>query len=314
MLSDARSDRLHRFAAEIGPAGPVRVVGGDTRYLVGGAPSAAALVVRAPVGVSEHEPAEMIVRVGAGTPLDELQRVVGRAGQRVILDGPTGCTVGGVLAVGRSGIRRLGDGHVRDALLGAQVVDHTGTLVTIGGATVKNVTGYDLCRLMVGSLGTLGCVGEVILRCVPLPARSVWITGPVDPSAASVLHRPVSVLWDGSSTWVLVEGAIGAVDDELRRAAEVGLIDVEQSDVGQPSPPTLPPHRWSTIPSRIAATVADWTEPFVAEMGVGVIHASRASAAPRAEPSVVAVHQRIRDQFDPFRRFNPGRDPLSVAS
>lgn len=302
-----RSDRLVRFAAEIGPSGPVRVVGGDTRYLVGGAPSAAAEVVRAPVGVVVHEPAEMTVRVGAGTALAEVQEVIGRAGQRVILDGPAGCTVGGVLAVGRSGSRRLGDGPVRDALLGAQVVDHTGTLVTIGGATVKNVTGYDLCRLMVGSLGTLGCVAEVILRCVPIAPRSVWIAGPVEPSTAKVLHRPVSVLWDGTITWALVEGAVGAVDDELDRAAKVGLVE-------RPGPPQLPPYRWSTRPSRIASTVDAWSEPFVAEMGVGVIHASVPAPAVAVESGVAAVHQRIRDQFDPSRRFNPGRDPLSVAS
>ena len=302
------SGAIATFAAEVGSAGPIRMLGGDTHELVGGPADGEARVLCAPSGIVEHQPADMTVRVRAGTTLETLQGELALSGQRVVLDGGPGATVGGVLAVGRSGVRRRGDGHVRDAVLGAQIIDHTGAIVTIGGGTVKNVAGYDLCRLMVGALGTLGCLAEVILRCLPIAARSVWVSGRVAPAAAQVLHRPTSVLWDGAATWALVEGAEEAVADELRRAAAVGLGGVVSG------PPALPPHRWSSRPGRVAATAADIAGPFVAEIGVGVIHAWRPSPTSELDPMIVALHQRIRDQFDPARRFNPGRDPLAAAS
>lgn len=295
---------LEEFAELVGHSGPVRVVGGNTRAEVGGAPSELARVVSAPAGIITHEPADMVVRVLAGTLLESLQTTLAGSGQRVILDGPAGSTVGGVLAVGRSGVRRRGDSHVRNAVLGARVVDHSGTLVTVGGATVKNVTGYDLCRLLVGSLGTLAVLAEVILRTLPAPERSQWVRGDVHPGATSKLYRPVSVLWDGTTTWVLIEGVAEAVEDQLSIAAEVGIGD----RVG--APPALPAHRWSVRPGAITSTVCGWDTPFVAEIGVGTIHATDPSPERVPEPGVVALHRRLRDRFDPGRRLNPGREPL----
>src|SRR5207247_4197918 len=99
-----------------------------------------------------------------------------------------GATVGGVLAVGRSGLRRLRFGPIRDVLLEARYVSAEGRLVKAGGPTVKNVSGFDLCRLLVGSLGTLGLLAEVVLRCRPLPAESRWLAGEADP--LGLLRRP----------------------------------------------------------------------------------------------------------------------------
>jgi FAD/FMN-containing dehydrogenase len=293
------------FASEVGSSGPVTISGGGTATDVGGRGDDTARVVRAPSGRIEVEAAEMIVRVDAGVTLAELESELARHGQRVALAGAAGATVGGVLAVGRSGPRRLGDGPVRDALLGAMVVDHTGTVVTVGGSTVKNVTGYDLCRLMVGSLGTLACLGQATLRTSPIAERSQWVRGNVAPASASVLHRPVSVLWDGTATWALVEGPSDAVEAQLAAAAAVGL------DVGVDAPPPLPAHRRSVRPGSILTAVEALSGPFVAEMGVGVVHAAEPGAPGRAPESVTELHRRLRDRFDPTRRLNPGREPLA---
>jgi len=96
------------------------------------------------------------VRLGAGTTMSELDDTLAAKGQTTVLEGAPDATVGGVLAVGHSGLRRRRVGPVRDALLQVRYVSAEGRLITAGGPTVKNVTGYDLCRLMVGSLGTLG--------------------------------------------------------------------------------------------------------------------------------------------------------------
>ena len=123
----------------------------------------------APVGIESIQAEEMTVSCGAGTPVAELDDALAAHGQCVAVP-PTG-TVGGALAVGQSGIRRLGYGPVRDVLLQTRYVSAAGEVVKAGGPTVKNVSGFDLCRLLVGSRGTLGFLGDVIMR--TRPARVV---------------------------------------------------------------------------------------------------------------------------------------------
>lgn len=293
---------LDRFAAEVGEEGPVTVVGGRTAWDVGGPVDPAAREVRAPSGVVAFEPADLTVRVGAGTPVAELAAAVAGAGQAVALPDTPGATVGGVLAVGRSGVRRLGWGPVRDALLEARYVSAGGQVVKAGGPTVKNVSGFDLCRLLVGSLGTLGLLGEVVLRTRPLPAAARWLAGPADPFALLAgLHRPSSLLSDGATTWVLLEGDPADVAEQAAACERAGMADAS-------GPPPLPPHRWSLPPGELRGL----TGRFVAEVGVGVVHADR-PAPPRAlDPVTVDLNRTVRSRFDPAGRLNPGREPLST--
>jgi FAD/FMN-containing dehydrogenase len=217
--------------------------------------------------------------------------------------------VGGVLAVGHSGLRRLGWGAVRDVLLEARVVTADGRVVKAGGPTVKNVSGYDLCRLLVGSLGTLAFTAEVVLRTRPLPPAERWLAGEADPfGLVDRLYRPATILWDGTTTWVLLDGH---PDDVAAQSALAGLADAG-------GPPALPgPHRWSLRPSELPALGGDGSSEgagrFVAEVGVGVVHAQRPAPARPVDPHVVELHSRIKAVFDPGGRLNPGRDPLAAA-
>jgi FAD/FMN-containing dehydrogenase len=308
------ADRVATFAAEVGPpdAGPVVAVGGRTQWDVGGAvdPGVGAREVRPPAGLVSVEAADMTVRVRAGTTVDDLDAALAEVGQCVALPAWPGATVGGVLAVGRSGLRRLGWGPVRDTLLEVRAVSADGAVVTAGGPTVKNVSGFDLCRLLTGSLGTLGLIAEVVLRTRPLPAAERWLAGDADPFAlVRALHRPAAVLWDGTTTWVLLDGHPADVEAEAARA---GLADAA-------GPPDLPPHRWSLRPTALAglapppgsATGPD-TGRFVAEVGVGVVHAAEPPPARTATPEVAHLHHRIKHLFDPTGRLAPGRDPLAA--
>jgi len=295
---------LEVFAAEVGADGPVVPVGGRTQWDAGGLPEPGAREVRAPAGLVSHDPAEMIVRVRAGTTVAALDAALAERGQTVALPAWPGATVGGVLSVGRSGLRRLAWGPVRDTVLEARYVSAEGRLVKAGAPVVKNVTGFDLCRLLVGSLGTLGVLAEVVLRCRPLPAASRWLRGTADPfGVLRRLHRPSAILWDGATTWVLLEGDGADVDAEERALGP----DFVETD----GPPALPSgSRQSVRPSALRGL----TGAFVAEVGVGVVHRADPSLPPAPDPSTVELHRRIKLLFDPRGRLNPGRSVLGVAA
>jgi FAD/FMN-containing dehydrogenase len=295
---------LAAFAAQIGSSGPVAVVGGRTQWEVGGEVDPRARLVGAPSGVVAVHAAEMTVRVGAGTTIAALHAALAESGQTTALDGADGATVGGTLAVGHSGLRRLRLGPVRDTLLEARYVSAEGRVIVAGGPTVKNVTGYDLCRLLVGSLGTLGFLGEVLLRTRPLPDAAQWLAGPVAPQLVlDALYRPSCVLWDGTTSWTLVEGYEPDVESESAAGGRLGLRPVE-------GPPDLPPVRSSLRPDALASLPRSLAGRFVAQIGVGVVHADQPVAAPAPSDAVRTLHHRLQQEFDPTGRCNPGRDPL----
>jgi glycolate dehydrogenase FAD-binding subunit len=290
---------LAAFTEEVGSEGPVAVVGGRTQWDVGGELAPGTRLVEAPSAIAWIAAEEMTVSCGAGTLVTDLDAALAEQGQCVALPDWAGATVGGVLAVGRSGIRRLGYGPVRDTLLQARYVSAGGHLVKAGGPTVKNVSGYDLCRLLVGSLGTVGLIGDVILRTRPLPAASRWFRIETDDPARLLvaMHRPASVLWDGVTAWVLLEGHPADIDAQ---AATAGLVETDAR-------PALPPHRWSIEPNDVRAL----TGTFVAEVGVGVVHHVDPQPRRAIDAVVADLTARIRDVFDPTRRLNPGRDILA---
>ena len=298
---------LTAFAAEIGSDGPVCVRGGGTRWGVGGDVEPGTREVAAPSGIVAFEPAEMTVRVRAGTPVAELHGALAADGQRTALPERAGGTVGGALMAGESSLLRLGLGPVRDALLQARYVCADGRIASAGAATVKNVSGFDLCRLLVGSLGTIGLVGEVLLRTLPAGEVERWVRlAGVDPASARACHTAASVLWDGTDTWAMLSGYEVDVDEDMGRLADLGVCE----EVG--GPPDLPSHRWSCTPAQAASFNENNSTAgrFVAEIGVGVVHASKPQLPRPVEPGVAELNRRFKERFDPTARLNPGRDPL----
>lgn len=140
--------------------------------------------------VLEHSAGDMVVQVQAGVRLDRLDRVLAAAGQQLAVDGPG--TVGGALAVGLAGPRRLRYGAPRDLLLGVRMVRADGVVASAGGKVVKNVAGYDLGKLLTGSYGTLGLIVAATLRLHPVPAATGWVTATApDPPAGYALVQSI---------------------------------------------------------------------------------------------------------------------------
>ncbi len=311
------------------PGAVVAPVGARTHWEVGGPPTKGAVEVRAPAGVITYEPADMTVTVGAGTSFETLDRVLAEHGQECALDPRSrDATIGGILACGLSGLRRLRHGPLRDHVLEVRFETGDGRLVKGGGPTVKNVTGYDLPRLFVGSLGTIGVLQQATLRCRPRPPRARWFAA----SGASGSFRPSARLWNGAREAVLFEGVAADVD-----AQGNGLTALD----GAPAIPEGPHRgRISVAPGRVHACVAalDGRVRWCAEVGVGTVHiAADESDALTHARSVARAHggwmlreaggpsgddgygcalpnaslmRRVKEAFDPGWRLNPGRMPL----
>lgn len=298
---------LRAFADEIGPSDEVSIVGGETT-----GPHGTGRIVRAPSGIMEVRADEMTVRCRAGTPLSELMSALGDVGQRVALP-IGGGTVGGALARGRSDVHRLGRGPVRDTLLGAIWVDQRGCLVAGGGPTVKNVSGFDLPRLLVGSWGTLGALAEVVLRTNPLPRASSWFRRPCPDRTTLagiqlVTYRPSSLLWDGESAWLHAEG----------HPDDLALLAADWTPTS--TVPDVPVGERTSLDPTIALATVESNEPDerrVVEVGVGVVHSTRplpTSFAPSPlDQRVVDLCRRVKETFDPAGRFNPGVDVLRLG-
>jgi glycolate oxidase FAD binding subunit len=217
---------------------PLRIVGGDTKAFYGNPTVGEPLSTGAWRGISSHEPTELVVTVRAGTPLAELEAVLAEKGQCLPFEPPhfgAASTIGGVVAAGLAGPARAGSGGVRDFVLGLQFINGKGEWLTFGGQVMKNVAGYDVSRVMAGSLGTLGVITDISLKILPLPtAEATLVFELAQADALEQLHR-----WGGqplplnASCWVKdttqpnapellfvrLRGALAAVEAACERLA-----------------------------------------------------------------------------------------------
>jgi glycolate oxidase FAD binding subunit len=137
--------------------------------------------------VLDHQAGDLIVETQAGARLAEVQEVLGRQGQRLVIDETVpGATVGGALATNASGPQRLLVGTARDLLIGVTVVRADGVVAKAGGRVVKNVAGYDLGKLVIGSFGTLAVITEAVFRLHPVPDVQRWVSVRCDDAAEAV--------------------------------------------------------------------------------------------------------------------------------
>ncbi|MEG3181161.1 glycolate oxidase subunit GlcE [Sphingomonas sp. LT1P40] len=176
-----RPDSIGEFCEIVAAGGKLRLRGGGTKDVVGAPTEATVVDMRGFAGVVDYDPPELVLTVGAGTPLAEVQALVAGEGQMLAFDpfdhgamlgNAGGATIGGVIAAGVAGPARLSRGGARDHLLGFTAVSGRGEKFVAGAKVVKNVTGYDLPKLVTGSWGRLVALTEVTLKVLPRPVMS----------------------------------------------------------------------------------------------------------------------------------------------
>lgn len=204
--------------------------GGNSKHFYGNESRGDVLDMRALAGISSYEPSELVVTARAGTPLAELEATLAAQGQCLPFEPPRFAahgTVGGMVAAGLSGPSRAAVGALRDHVLGTTLLSGRCEVLSFGGQVMKNVAGYDVSRLLAGSLGVLGAICEVSLKVMPLPAATATLR--FEMAQAIALKRlndwagqplPVhaSAWWDG----MLVLRLSGAVAAVQAAAAKLG--------------------------------------------------------------------------------------------
>ncbi len=185
--ADLSQPLAEQVRAAYGARTPLAIEGSGSKRFYTGDLRGTALAVTGHCGIVTHEPTELVVTARAGTRLADIEAALAAHGQMLAFEPPhfgAAATLGGTLACGLSGPRRPYAGSARDFVLGTTIINGKGEVLRFGGQVMKNVAGYDIARLMVGSLGTLGVILEASLKVLPRPAREVTLTYALDAAAA----------------------------------------------------------------------------------------------------------------------------------
>lgn len=227
----ALDDIIERIREAGAKGTPLRIRGGGSKDFYGGPLAGELLDIGGHGGISSYEPSELVVTVRAGTPLAELEAELARQGQCLPFEpphfggAPSGATVGGMVAAGLAGPSRASVGSVRDFVLGARLINGRGELLTFGGQVMKNVAGYDVSRVLAGSLGVLGVIAELSLKVLPVaPAETTLAFECPQAEALRLLNQwggqplPLNAsAWMDGWLYLRLRGAQAAVEAACRQ-------------------------------------------------------------------------------------------------
>ena len=326
---------------------PLRIRGAGSKDFYGGMLSGQVLDVAAYRGIVAYEPTELYITARCGTPLAEIEAALAEKGQMLACEPPrfSGATVGGCVAAGLSGPRRQQAGAVRDFVLGVKLVDGTGQVLNFGGQVMKNVAGYDVSRLLAGSLGTLGVLAEVTLKVLPKPVAERTLVFALE--AADAVTRlnqwggqplPISAsFWHDGKLWLRLSGARAAVEAAVGKLGGSVVADADSlwqsvreqthpafagsilwrlalpSTAGDPGLDGLRAIEWGGAVRWYAGEQAAVRGAASRLGGHAVLYRAPESLRCREDafaplsPALLALHRRLKKTFDPRGILNPGR-------
>jgi glycolate oxidase FAD binding subunit len=205
---------------------PLRIVGGDTKCFYGRPVAGATLALTGHHGVLRYDPAELVITARGGTLLADIEELLARHGQRLPFEPPSFgsmATLGGTVAAGLAGPARFARGPVRDYVLGARLLTGDGRVLRFGGEVMKNVAGYDVSRLLAGSLGILGVLLEVSLKVLPVARGTQTLLQRIDARGAirllgAAVQRGLPIngsFWSAGVLHVRLEGSPSGLDEVM---------------------------------------------------------------------------------------------------
>ncbi|MBD9562617.1 glycolate oxidase subunit GlcE [Pseudomonas sp. PDM09] len=340
---DASETLLEQVKQARENATPLRIQGGNTKAFLGREVAGEILDTRAHRGIVSYDPTELVISVRAGTPLSELFAALDAKGQMLPCEPPSfgeGATVGGMIAAGLSGPRRPWSGSVRDFVLGTRVISGLGTHLRFGGEVMKNVAGYDLSRLMVGSYGCLGVLTEVSLKVLPKPRQCLSISLDIDcthalENLAQWGQQPLPIsaaCHDGQRLYLRLEGGEGSVTAAHQRLGGEPLDSGYWADLNEQrldffneglplwrlslpnnlGPLDLPGEQlidWGGA-QRWLKSAADNIQSRARELGGHATcfsHGVSETPFQPLAPALLRYHRQLKAQLDPLGLFNPGR-------
>ena len=326
--------------------GEIEIVGGGSKRFYGESIEALPIDVSAHSGIVDYDPAELVITLRAGCNLAEVQSLLAGERQMFGFAPPLfggDATVGGMLAAGLAGPRRAFAGGIRDFVLGVKMLDGRGQVLRFGGRVIKNVAGFDLARVMVGSLGTLGVILEASIRVVPVPEAEKsllfehntagehirWINGLGSrpyPISASQWHGGQSRLRLSGSEQGLREAAAQLGGDEIDYDWQA--LREQRLEFFDPDRPltrvTLPPTH-ADLPVDLPQLI-EWGgaqrwfsgEANIADLRAGLEGAGASVCAFRGHDAgtgvfhplpeaMLRLQRSLKSSFDPAGIFNPGR-------
>ena len=341
---------VEHFQERVRNGRPLRIRGGGTKDWYGQRFEGDVLDTREYTGIVDYEPTELVITARCGTPLAEIEAALAERGQMLAFEPPyfgPGATLGGAIASGLSGPRRANSGAVRDFVLGCKLLDGKGDVLSFGGQVMKNVAGYDVSRLLAGSLGTLGLLLEVSVKVLPRAPREATLVfeGVAEVDAIRRLNEwagqplPVSAsCWHDGVLALRLSGANAAVDAAIRSLGGDVMPDCarfwtslrEQEHAFFAG--DMPVWRLS-VPSTVGAIVlgspqliewggaqrwlrapADAAERIRATVRACGGHATLFRGGDKSvgvfqplAPAIARIHERLKAGFDPAGIFNPGR-------
>ncbi|MEW6024365.1 MAG: glycolate oxidase subunit GlcE [Pseudomonadota bacterium] len=329
--------------------GKLRIRGGGTKDWYGQRIEGEILDTRGHAGIVDYEPTELVITARCGTPLAEIEAVLAQQNQMLAFEPPhfgDSATFGGAIAAGLSGPRRANSGALRDFVLGAELLDGRGELLRFGGQVMKNVAGYDVSRLLAGSLGTLGLITQASVKVLPRPFAETTLRfeiGEID--AIRKLNEwggqplPLSAsCWHAGVLALRLSGAQAAVDAAVKSLGGQVMPDCaafwaslrEQRHAYFDGDTPL----WRlSLPSTTGAVVlkgeqlVEWggaqrwlraqsadAETIRRTVSAAGGHATLFRGGDKSvgvfqplAPAVARIHERLKASFDPAHIFNPGR-------
>lgn len=329
---------------------PVRIFAGNSKSFLGTGPAANPIDVSTHTGIVTYEPTELVITARAGTPLSAVNDELGRHGQMLAFEPPVfngAATIGGTVASALSGPGRPYLGAVRDHVLGCRMINGQGQHLRFGGEVMKNVAGYDVTRLMTGSMGTLGLLLDLSLKVIPVAECTATVSIESDAytaiktmqSLAGKTPLVTASAWYEGKTSIRLAGVTSAVDAAISQLG--GIVEEESGywdslkeqqhnffnnsrPLWRLSVPALTPeldlngdilYEWAGTQRWLFSDEDPERIRSVATQHQG--HATlfkgddelkrRVGSFQPPDQAILNLHRRLKLEFDPHSIFNPGR-------